>query len=509
MAVAGAAAISAKTDPLQAKVADMVRSGQRAAHKAKVDDALRYYYWASLLLQTPEAPDSMTFNHQGTMVELNSWLPQQISALMDSVKVAVTEVNDDEATLFFTYCGKPATGLDFALWDGTEWGLLNHAKDGTAAIRVSPGVDARELKLELEYRYRNEMKIDSLLALQLAPVEDVNYDEATKRLSKEADLRRAVDKNARRLQQQLAEEAADISIEPLTDTKRYDRSIHAIIDSLSGRKSKASQHLASLFTPEGYEMMQRLLRYGQARLLGNQEYEFYDLGGGRVVCRSLRMTFSFPNNKKTFTEDVTFTFNADGLIECLAFGLGAEAKRDVFSLGGSVWKEKSKMAIVTFLENYKTAFALKRLDYVRSIFDDNAIIVVGHVVKPAQTMSNDMGVYMTRAQVEKTTLTKSQYLERLDRVFNSNEYINIRFANNDVVRMGKGGEYYTIQIRQDYYSSSYGDTGYLMLMVDLNNPDEPVIKVRTWQPERNPALVNGNLQADDPDYGLFSPGNFR
>jgi hypothetical protein len=62
--------------------------------------------------------------------------------------------------------------------------------------------------------------------------------------------------------------------------------------------------------------------------------------------------------------------------------------------------------------------------------------------------------------------------------------------------MGKGGEMYAIQIAQDYYSTHYGDKGYLFLMVDINDLEHPLIKVRTWQPEK------------DPKFGLYGPGDF-
>ncbi|MEI3052199.1 MAG: hypothetical protein V8T35_02350 [Prevotella sp.] len=47
-----------------------------------------------------------------------------------------------------------------------------------------------------------------------------------------------------------------------------------------------------------------------------------------------------------------------------------------------------------------------------------------------------------------------------------------------MVKMGAGGETYGIQIKQDYYSSNYGDHSYLFLMVDFNDPENPSIKVR-------------------------------
>jgi hypothetical protein len=87
-------------------------------------------------------------------------------------------------------------------------------------------------------------------------------------------------------------------------------------------------------------------------------------------------------------------------------------------------------------------------------------------------------------------------LVNLKKCFKRNEFVNLRFSNNDVMKMGIGGELYAIQIQQDYYSSTYGDKGYLFLMVDINNPEKPLIKVRTWQPEK------------DPDFGLYGPGDF-
>ena len=43
-------------------------------------------------------------------------------------------------------------------------------------------------------------------------------------------------------------------------------------------------------------------------------------------------------------------------------------------------------------------------------------------------------------------------------------------------------EKFVIQLAQDYKSSSYADKGYLMLLVDITNKEEPLIEIRTWQP---------------------------
>jgi hypothetical protein len=193
-------------------------------------------------------------------------------------------------------------------------------------------------------------------------------------------------------------------------------------------------------------------------------------------------------------EDVTFTFNADKKIDCLAFGLDKNSTDDI--LKHDMWSEYARTVLAEFLENYKTAYALKRLDYIRSIFDDNAVIITGKVTTRMTGTDNANVSLMNNKYVQFTRQNKEQYLRNLERCFDSNEYINIRFANNDIVKAGVGGEVYGIQIKQDYYSTNYGDTGYLFLMVDLNDPKKPIIKVRSWQPER------------DPNFGLVDLSHF-
>jgi hypothetical protein len=284
--------------------------------------------------------------------------------------------------------------------------------------------------------------------------------------------------------------------------KDFLKTINLIVSAV---KQKTYLAVKPSFTEEGYEMFDRLVHYGNATVLGNPKLQFYQLGD-RTICRSVPMRFTFKNNNRAFVEDVTFTFNKDNLIESVAFGLDKKARDDIFNRDIPSWNDSVRMVIATFLENYKTAFALKRLDYIQSIFDDDAIIIVGHVVKTA-ARKGDGTQYMDNELVKYTRHDKQSYLASLEKSFKSNQFINIRFSDNEVKKMGKGGDTYGIQIHQDYYSSNYGDTGYLFLMVDLNEVDKPIIKVRTWQPHRDPN-INGNFAKDDPYYGIIYGGNF-
>ena len=175
------------------------------------------------------------------------------------------------------------------------------------------------------------------------------------------------------------------------------------------------------------------------------------------------------------------------------FGLGKEAYNDIMLKG--VWNMDARLILANFLEEYKTAYALQDLDFIRNVFDDNAVIITGRVANRPKNVT-ERSQYIDSKIIKYNRQTKNEYLRNLEHCFAGNEYINIRFANNDVIKAGKGGETYGIQIKQDYYSSTYGDTGYLFLMVDVNNPDKPIIKVRTWQPEK------------DPDFGVYGLSDF-
>jgi hypothetical protein len=204
------------------------------------------------------------------------------------------------------------------------------------------------------------------------------------------------------------------------------------------------------------------------------------------------MSFTFRGNKRTFTEDVVFYLDKQAKVREVAFGLEKAAVDDIMSR--VQWSLEARQVMVHFMETYKTAFALKRWDYINSIFSNDALIITGSVVKSAG--HKELGIANVR-QVKYTRQTKEEYMKNLQRCFDSNEYINIRFADNIVRRSAEQTDIYGIQIKQDYFSSSYGDTGYLFLLIDFEKPDAPLIHVRTWQPDKDPDIRDGRIGMAD------------
>lgn len=478
----------------QKKAIDMVRSALRAEEAGKADDALRNYYWALALVRSLQYPNEAIFrDDDGNSHLLMTWIPEQMNHVFDDLKVSVIQRKGDDVDLSIAYKGKRVSSVDYTYFDGRDWSAINSAKDGAGVLELARGNQSTKYQLKFEYEYLSETHIDK----EVEAVLRVLSGRAMRKAYTTIDAATATGE-AFTTRESFTQTDASILKAPTNtaaiQAKDYDQAVNSALNAI---RNKSITGIEQYFTAEGLDIFQRLVfQYGTARIIGSPQITFYSNDGGEVTARGAKVAFSFKNGiRKSFVEDLVFTLNATGKIDNVAFGLGKTAEDDILNKG--VWSESARKVLMAFLENYKTAYALKRLDYINTIFDDDAVIIVANVAKRAQGSWTDGQRYQDNKIIKYNRYSKDQYLKNLSRCFNTNEFINIRFANNDVVKLGKGGETYGIQISQDYYSSSYGDKGYLFLEVDVNDPKQPIIKVRTWQPEK------------DPNFGLYGPGDFK
>jgi hypothetical protein len=197
--------------------------------------------------------------------------------------------------------------------------------------------------------------------------------------------------------------------------------------------------------------------------------------GDEIQCRSIPMSFTFSKGKNQL-ENVVFTFNSAGKIDGVQFALEERAARNI--MGNTDIDETARLTLVNFMENYKTAFSLQRWDYIESIFSDDAVIITGRVLQKSEQVTDAHQVSLDN--VVYTRMSKTEYINRLKRT--KKEWINIKFGSTNVEKSMQQNQY-GICLLQDYYSSNYGDHGYLFLLIDATDKDRPVIRIRTWQPE--------------------------
>lgn len=466
-----------------AKAKEFVGNADEALKNGQIDDALRYYYWSYCLGKSLRYPNEAKIFVDGQERSLLAWLPTRIDDVMGKVKVQSRRTADNTYEITATYDGRPVRSMDYTYFDGVDNSPVYSILDGKGLVELRPGMAMDAVQLKLEYEFRGLSRNDSEVEAVVGAMKPAVYRRAYHRVALDGAASPAestsTDVNGS-MQSPLA----------LTDMGTLGTAVMKPV--MQALRSGSIEQCRKKFTAEGWEEFSKLMGYGKVTLMDDIHLDYF-ADGDCVVCRGLPVSCRF-NRGRVFNEKLSFYIDSNSKqITHVAMGLGREAMNDVV-LGHLDWSEKSRTRIVGFLEDYRTAYATKNLEYLDKVFDDNAVIVLGKRLQVAPQLNKEG--YMNNHRVQFTQLTKREFLRNLRRQFQSKDYINLHFSQNRIYQLQKGVERYGIEIKQDYYSSNYGDTGYLTLIFDLTNPDQPVIHVRTWQ------------EQPDPNFGVVSPADF-
>lgn len=476
----------------KAKVMELVQSGEKAERQYKVGDALKYYYWAFTLLKTMQYPNEMKYTDSERIEhQLATYLPLKMDEIFEDIRVNVVNRDGDIAELFFTFRNHPVVNMDYSYNNGRNYSNLYKVKDGRGVVEMLPNFTPEYLHMRIEYAYCQDAKS---YCPEVRDVQEVVQSHSLTKASLTVPMPKAFD-NGEKVDSKILSPILNpaspkkSALVELDDDAVYRKKADQFINAI---RAKNPHCVDDLFTAEGLVMYNQLLNYGTARIYGQPDYKVYRKGD-EVVVRSIPMSFSFQKGaRKSIVEDVVLSFDASGKIHWLSFALDKAAADDILLKG--VWSDTVRQTILSFMEDYKTAYCLERTDYLNQVFSDDALIIVGHVLKTFErTNDKDRISYRNNKLVKRTEYNKNQYIKHLQACFDRNECINIHFADNDITKAGKGGETFGIQIKQDYYSTTYGDSGWLFLVVDFNKLAEPTILVRVWQEEPDPEFGLANL----------------
>ena len=183
-------------------------------------------------------------------------------------------------------------------------------------------------------------------------------------------------------------------------------------------------------------------------------------------------------------QELTVDFTPQGIINNVAISIDLHRYEELMAEKTSDLDYARRQIIINFVENFRTAYNRRDLKLINSVFSDKALIITGKVLLEKVNSDTDR---MSRLESKVVYIkhTKQEYLRRLQNIFKSVKYLNVKFEDIEIVQHPKYDDVYGVTLKQYWHSSGYSDEGYLFLMVDFHDTDNPLIQVRTWQPYKN------------------------
>ncbi len=257
----------------------------------------------------------------------------------------------------------------------------------------------------------------------------------------------------------------------------------------------------AVFTPDGYERAVDLLRRvpmengrptHRTRLLHLPDGG-WEVRGIKVTVKMGETADNPVHAAANPNQFLVFQLTRQGLIDDIRFAIESIHYRRLVEEGERLKDFARRQKILQTLEIFRTAYCRKDLDYLRRIYSDDALIIVGRVLKPREDLPDDMRwAGLSEDRIKFIKLTKRQYINGLENVFQRNAFVKVVFDSVEVLQHERDQHLYGVTLKQNWYSSSYSDTGWVFLLWDFKNEENPTIYVRSWQPDRFPdgTLIN-------------------
>ncbi|MDD3859492.1 MAG: LPP20 family lipoprotein, partial [Bacteroidales bacterium] len=113
-------------DSRKNKIIDYTKLADMAEKDSRIGDALRYYYWALVLLNShPDAAMIKYTTAENIEIGILLYIQNQFDKIFDNLRINVADTincnNTVSYTLDINYKGQAVANLDYVYWNGTEF----------------------------------------------------------------------------------------------------------------------------------------------------------------------------------------------------------------------------------------------------------------------------------------------------------------------------------------------------------------------------------------------------
>ena len=198
---------------------------------------------------------------------------------------------------------------------------------------------------------------------------------------------------------------------------------------------------------------------------------------GGYQLRNIPMEMTEPGGKVLYPELVV-ELDAGGTITLVNFAIEAKLYRKVVQPGSGEREMNHRKIMLDYVEQFRTSYDRKDLNFLELFFCDDALIITGRVVKK---YVREPGAILEKA-VLYPQYANSEYLANLRRVFSQIRYSRTYFKDIQVTHHPVEEGVYGVNIKMGYESAVDSDEGCVFLLWDFRDGNRPQILVRTWQP---------------------------
>ena len=410
-------------------------------------DLIRCYTWAYIMstyVGRPILYEDSTIDHYSRT---------KLREILNNITVKVSSIEKCRKSgeypykvyLDFLYEDEPLDYITFSYFDGVSTVTGQSVKDGRSVVMMR--------KLPAKF----DITIDCFME-DFARLTDVGV---YLRLLYSKSHRSAIDGSVKRVETRPAKSAPRKS----AYTGEYAEILNDIVASINGASNDICQH----FTDKAWVEYRKLVAEEKPTLARAPVWNIVK-HGGVAICRELPLRLTNPTSGNSYIEDVVFRINEHTKkIESVVYKLPVAVEKGIMEKD---WAESEKVALVTMLEQYRTAYYLRDINYFRSLLkkkDSKASYteLLRSQALAARSFSGDKVIYVDNTKVE--------YFQTVVKGFCSG-WCSLRIVACDAA-MGFGSKagLCIVQLHQIFTSVNAADESIVTLIVDVKSGAEPTI----------------------------------
>jgi hypothetical protein len=213
----------------------------------------------------------------------------------------------------------------------------------------------------------------------------------------------------------------------------------------------------------------------------------YKLFSGAYEIRNIdvRLVKDANPGAKELRRELILIFGEDGTLLSVRFALDTFQFRRIVNNSKDNVDEYRRRLILSYLEQFRTAYNRKDIDFIEQQFSPQALIITG--VKVERSDKEELQMNTDTPEYQYFRKSKEEYVRDLKNIFRSRKYVDVRFNDIEIKRHERYPEIYAINLYQLWNTynitekDGYSDEGFLFLLIDFENEDRPEIYVRVWQ----------------------------